>query len=91
MSDYKYPQSEDLATPSPGSRAKPESKSLFELFPTLRLLKDVCDYLAGSIERPPAGFRFLTSPWWYGIWWGILAAFILLFCGQTSKFIYIDF
>ena len=28
---------------------------------------------------------------WRGIWWGVLAALILLFSGQTSKFIYIDF
>jgi hypothetical protein len=28
---------------------------------------------------------------WHGIWWGVLAALILLFSGQTSKFIYIDF
>ena len=90
MSDSLHAKSEDLATPSPGSRLN-SGTSLFEIFPTLRLLKDVCDYLAGSIEQPPAGFRFLASPWWSGIWWGILAALILLFCGQTSKFIYIDF
>jgi hypothetical protein len=91
MSDYQNRQTEDLATPPPGSRAKFENKSLFEIFPTLRLLKEACDYLGGSLEQPPEGFAFLASPWWFGIWWGILAAFILLFCGQTSKFIYIDF
>ena len=26
-----------------------------------------------------------------GLWWGVLAALIILFSGQTSKFIYIDF
>lgn len=89
MSDPLNPdtkEAEQLYKPKAG-----EGRSLFEIFPTLRLLKDVCDYLAGSIEQPPAGFAFLASPWWSGIWWGILAAFILLFCGQTSKFIYIDF
>ena len=28
---------------------------------------------------------------WRGLWWGVLAGLILLFSGQTSKFIYIDF
>lgn len=28
---------------------------------------------------------------WRGLWWGLLAGAILLFSGQTSKFIYIDF
>jgi hypothetical protein len=91
MSDYLHPRTEDLSTPSADPGSKSESKSLFDSFPTLRLLKDTCDYLGGSLEQPPAGFAFLASPWWFGIWWGILAAFILLFCGQTSKFIYIDF
>lgn len=91
MTDHLHAQSEDLAAPPPSSAVKSESKSLFEISPTLRLLKDVCDYLGGSLDQPPAGFAFLASPWWSGIWWGILAAFILLFCGQTSKFIYIDF
>lgn len=26
-----------------------------------------------------------------GVWWGVLAALIASFCGQTSRFIYIDF
>jgi hypothetical protein len=91
MSDYLHRQTEDLTTPSTNSPSKPKSQSLFETFPTLRQLKDTCDYLGGSLERPPAGFGFLASPWLSGIWWGILAALILLFCGQTSKFIYIDF
>jgi hypothetical protein len=91
MSDFQHPMSEDLAPSLPASRSKPESRSLFDIFPSLRFLKDFCDYLGGSREKPPVGFAFLASPWWLGIWWGLLAGLILLFCGQTSKFIYIDF
>ena len=32
----------------------------------------------------------VESPLW-GIWWGILTLVILIFSGQSSKFIYIDF
>ena len=53
--------------------------------------KHFFDYLGGSREEPPQGAAFLASPIWLGIWWGVLIGFILLFCGQTSKFIYIDF
>ena len=43
-------------------------------------------------EDLPIAATTLTSAWWFrGLWWGILAGAILLFCGQTSKFIYIDF
>jgi hypothetical protein len=57
----------------------------------LRWTKHFFDYLGGSREQPPAGIPFLASPWWLGVWWGLLIGLILLFCGQTSKFIYIDF
>ena len=53
--------------------------------------KDFFDYLGGSREEPPPGASLLGSPLWLGIWWGLLIGLILLFCGQTSKFIYIDF
>jgi hypothetical protein len=58
---------------------------------TLRILKTLCEFLQGSSETPPSSLRNLTSPLWRGLWWGILAGAVLLFCGQTSKFIYIDF
>lgn len=58
---------------------------------TLRILKTLCEFLQGSSETPPSSLRNLSSPLWRGLWWGILAGAILLFCGQTSKFIYIDF
>jgi hypothetical protein len=58
---------------------------------TLAWIKHFFDYLGGSREEPPPGASFLSSPILLGIWWGVLIGFILLFCGQTSKFIYIDF
>ena len=58
---------------------------------TLEQFKAVCEYLEGAREELPTAFRFLSSPWARGLWWGILSGAVLLFCGQTSKFIYIDF
>jgi hypothetical protein len=58
---------------------------------TLHTLKTLCEFLQGSTETPPSAFRNLSSPVWRGLWWGVLAGAVLLFCGQTSKFIYIDF
>lgn len=54
-------------------------------------LKRLCEYLGGESDEPPAGFPVgLRSPLW-GLWWGLLSCAIAAFCGQTSKFIYIDF
>ena len=53
--------------------------------------KNVCEYLEGAIDEPPSGLGFLSTSWATGLWWGLLFGAILLFCGQTSKFIYIDF
>jgi hypothetical protein len=58
----------------------------------LARFKLLCEYLEGALDEPPPGFtRWLASPLWRGLWWALLAGVILLFCGQTSKFIYIDF
>jgi len=57
----------------------------------LSWIKAFFDYLAGALEEPPPGAAFLSSPLWIGLWWGLMIGLILLFCGQTSKFIYIDF
>ncbi len=35
--------------------------------------------------------KFAHSPLGRGLWWGLMAGLILLFSGQSSKFIYIDF
>jgi hypothetical protein len=53
--------------------------------------KQVMEYLGGERDDQPAMLPIpLTSPIW-GIWWGILLLLVLVFCGQSSKFIYIDF
>ncbi len=56
-------------------------------------IKGFLEYLGGNFEAVPTlgSFRFLKSRLARGLWWGFLAAAILLFCGQRSKFIYIDF
>jgi hypothetical protein len=54
-------------------------------------LKHTAEYLGGERDSPPTGFPLsLETPLW-GLWWGGLTALIILFCGQSSKFIYIDF
>lgn len=59
---------------------------------TLIRFKRVLDYLSGAADFPPDGSpRFLTHPVFLGIWWAILIVLVVLFSGQTSKFIYIDF
>ena len=65
------------------------------------LLRDINDYFNGSTdgvsksteERLPVWFLRLISlnSLLWPLWWGILLGIILLFCGQSSKFIYIDF
>ncbi len=57
----------------------------------LESFKAVCEYLEGANEQLPPALRAVSSPVARGLWWSLLAALILLFCGQTSKFIYIDF
>ncbi|HVS53311.1 MAG TPA: hypothetical protein VHD62_13220 [Opitutaceae bacterium] len=53
--------------------------------------KAFCEYLEGCTSEPPPGVGKLASGWARGLWWGVLLGAIILFCGQTSKFIYIDF
>jgi len=57
----------------------------------LEEFKLVCEYLEGCHESPPKGFEWLGKGWVRGVWWGLLTGLVILFCGQTSKFIYIDF
>lgn len=54
-------------------------------------LKRLLEYLGGEDDERPKGLPVgLRSPLW-GVWWGLLACAIIAFCGQSSKFIYIDF
>lgn len=60
---------------------------------TLTWLTAFLEYLGGSRDDPPSGFfsAFASSPFVWGLWWGALCLAIYVFCGQSSKFIYIDF
>jgi len=40
---------------------------------------------------PPRLVSVVTSAWFRGFWWILLLAVVVIFSGQTSKFIYIDF
>jgi hypothetical protein len=55
-------------------------------------MKNLLEYLGGSSDEPPPSLHWLplSSALW-GLWWGLLLSLIVFFCGQASKFIYIDF
>ena len=57
----------------------------------LAWIKSLADYLGGAEDLPPAGLSLPASSSWWGLWWAALTIVIVLFCGQASKFIYIDF
>ncbi len=54
-------------------------------------IKHACEYLGGAADEPPPGFLMPPRSLLWGIWWGLLVCLIIAFCGQSSKFIYIDF
>jgi hypothetical protein len=57
----------------------------------IQWLKHAAEYVGGERDEPPPGLQLpLGSPVW-GLWWGVLALVIAAFCGQSTKFIYIDF
>ena len=58
---------------------------------TLSWLKAVCVFLQGCDTPPPSGAKHLNQAWLRGLWWGALLGVVILFCGQSSRFIYIDF
>jgi hypothetical protein len=49
------------------------------------------EFLGGSLNEAPARFPRVPAALFWGIWWGALSIVIYIFCGQSSKFIYIDF
>ena len=53
--------------------------------------KQVLEYLGGAVDEPPRGFPLAPTSILWGVWWGVLIGLIVMFCGQSSKFIYIDF
>ena len=54
-------------------------------------LTQLLEFLGGSRDGPPVGFPAAYNPLLWGLWWGALSLVIYVFCGQSSKFIYIDF
>ncbi len=54
-------------------------------------MKQVCEYLGGERDDRPPGLPLPLGSSLWGLWWGLLTAAIALFCGQSTKFIYIDF
>jgi hypothetical protein len=53
--------------------------------------KHALEYLGGERDEGPPGFPLGVRSALWGLWWGVLGCLILAFCGQSSKFIYIDF
>jgi hypothetical protein len=58
---------------------------------TFEWFKAVCEFVEGCTDEPPPGLEKVSAAWVRGLWWGLLLLIILLFSGQTSKFIYVDF
>jgi len=57
----------------------------------LQRVKDLADYLGGCTDVPPPGFPIGVASWTWALWWGVLALLIIVFGGQATKFIYVDF
>ena len=57
----------------------------------LSYVKTCLEYLGGSRDQAPPGLPLPLSSLAWGLWWGLLICLIAIFCGQSSKFIYIDF
>jgi hypothetical protein len=57
----------------------------------LRRLKHLADYLGGSTDTPPPGLSVGVGSWTWALWWAALSLLIIVFSGQATKFIYIDF
>ncbi len=54
--------------------------------------RELLEYIAGERDLPPQGTpRFFSSVLGRSLTWVIFLALIYTFCGQSSKFLYIDF
>lgn len=58
---------------------------------TLQRIKLLLEYLGGLGDEAPMRVPAWLAPWLWGMWWTLLTMFVVFFCGQSSKFIYIDF
>ena len=54
-------------------------------------LTQTLEYLGGSRDEAPTAWPKMSPAILWGVWWGALSMLIYIFCGQSSKFIYIDF
>lgn len=54
-------------------------------------LKHWLEFMGGGRDDPPANFPQRHAWWLRGLWWALLVVAVAAFCGQSSKFIYIDF
>jgi hypothetical protein len=91
MESTRQPKSGTGDPPESSQSIRHSSFVIQNISACLYWIKNFFDYLAGAREEPPPGAAFLSSSLWIGLWWGLMIGLILLFCGQTSKFIYIDF
>lgn len=49
------------------------------------------EYIGGVSDTPPQPLSSGEVTWLLGTWWLLLIGLIVLFSGQGSRFIYIDF
>lgn len=61
------------------------------MMPFFQRLRAWLEYLEGAVESPPVRLSHRGVAILMGLWWAVLATLVAIFCGQTSKFIYIDF
>lgn len=57
----------------------------------MKWMKQFLEYMGGEVDTPPPGLRLSLNSLFWGIWWGVLLCAIMILCGQSSKFLYIDF
>ncbi len=58
----------------------------------LMWLRHLLEYLGGERDQPPMGVPSLAlSSWGSAFVWVVFLLIIYAFCGQSSRFIYIDF
>jgi len=58
----------------------------------MQYLCELLEYIGGERDLPPAGtIAAISSVFARSLTWVILLALIYAFCGNSSKFMYIDF
>jgi hypothetical protein len=54
-------------------------------------LKEWVEFTSGVTDTPPVRIPPMIRAVLTGVWWAMLGLIIAAFCGQSSRFIYIDF